>query len=101
MSDFLRDPVDYLKLDVAGAEVEILKNAEPELANVKQLFIEIHEGADDFPDRLARLFSILTRGGFVTRVIAPVGPTHLIGDGAPPCNLRSSGVFGVSARRLD
>ena len=98
LSDLLRDPVDFLKLDVAGAEVDILTDAEPELGNVKQLFVEVHDRTDDFPDRLARLFSILTRSGFTTRVVAPVGPTHLIGGGTTS---GSSEVFGVSARRLD
>ncbi len=101
LSDLLRDPVDYLKLDVAGAEVDILIDAEPELANVKQLFVEVHDGADDFQEGLARLFSVLKRSGFATRVVPPVGPSRLCCDGVASSSPRACEVFGVSARRID
>lgn len=101
LSDLLRDPVDYLKLDVAGAEVDILIDAEPELANVKQLFVEVHDGADDFPEGLARLFSVLKRSGFATRVVPPAGPSRLCCDGVASSSPRACEVFCVSARRID
>ncbi len=101
LSDLLRDPVDYLKLDVAGAEVEILASAEPELTNVKQLFVEVHERGDDFPERLAQLFAILKRSGFETRVIAPVGPTPALCGRRPPTGPDDGEVFGVWGCRID
>lgn len=99
LADLLRDPVDYLKLDVAGAEVDILLDAEPELSNVKQLFIEVHDGVEDFPERLAQLFSLLKRSGFTTQIVPRVGPIRPTADPLSTAASHGSEVFGISALR--
>ncbi len=96
LCDLLRDPVDFLKLDVAGAEADILDNAAEELPNVKQIFVEVHDGGVDFPLTLARIFEILRRTGFETRVVPRVGP--LI-DTLPGASANSREVFGIRAER--
>lgn len=55
--------VDFLKMDIEGSEVEVLKACADGLKNVQRIFIEYHsfEGRDQ---RLAELFEILENAGF-------------------------------------
>jgi FkbM family methyltransferase len=55
--------VDFLKMDIEGAEIEVLKACVNGLKNVRRIFIEYHsfEGRDQ---RLAELFQILEGAGF-------------------------------------
>lgn len=55
--------VDFLKMDIEGAEVEVLKACQSGLKNVQRIFIEYHsfEGSNQ---RLAELFQILEDAGF-------------------------------------
>lgn len=56
-------PVDFLKMDIEGAEVEVLQACQSGLKNVQRIFIEYHsfEGSNQ---RLAELFQILEGAGF-------------------------------------
>ncbi|MCP5039746.1 MAG: FkbM family methyltransferase [bacterium] len=100
LSDLLRDPVDLLKLDIAGAEAGVLENAEAELANVRQLFVEVHDCGDDFGARIARLFAVLKRSGFETSVKPRLGPIRPNRDGQSVSSSFSREAFGIAARRL-
>jgi len=42
LKDYLRKPVDFLKLDIEGAEYTVLKDCYEELQNVQHLFVEYH-----------------------------------------------------------
>lgn len=42
LRDYLRQPVDFLKMDIEGGEYEVLKDCQDLLINVKNLFIEYH-----------------------------------------------------------
>ncbi len=42
LSDYLNKPVDFLKIDIEGAEYRVLKDCWELLSNVKNLFIEYH-----------------------------------------------------------
>ena len=55
--------VDFLKMDIEGAEVEVLKACQSGLKNVQRIFIEYHsfEGSNQ---RLVELFQILEGAGF-------------------------------------
>ena len=55
--------VDFLKMDIEGAELEVLRACQVELKNVKRIFIEYHsfKGRNQ---RLAELFQILEGAGF-------------------------------------
>lgn len=63
LSSILTHPVDLLKLDIEGAELEVIKEAESLLHHVKNAFIEYHSFQDQ-PQRLNELLDILTRAGF-------------------------------------
>ncbi len=63
LSSFLREPIDFLKMDIEGAEVDVLMHCGNELKNVSNLFVEYHSFADQ-PQRFNDLAGILTEAGF-------------------------------------
>jgi len=65
---YLNDPVDFLKLDIEGAEDEVLHEAAPWLHNVRNLFCEFHNGPGMASGRLARILNILDAAGFEVQV---------------------------------
>lgn len=68
LSDYLREPVDFLKLDIEGAEDEVLEEAAPWLHNVSNLFCEFHQGVGLASGRLAPILALLDRAGFEVQV---------------------------------
>lgn len=63
LRNYLKQPVDFLKIDIEGAETEVLKDIQEELVNVKNIFVEYHSFADQ-PQTLNVLIDILTQAGF-------------------------------------
>jgi FkbM family methyltransferase len=63
LSAYLNEPIDFLKIDIEGAEYEVLLSCEQYLHNVKNIFIEYHSLPDE-PQMLGDLLKILTREGF-------------------------------------
>lgn len=55
--------VDFLKLDIEGAELEVLKDCSEELKRVKNLFVEYHSFISN-KQELNTLLEILTNNGF-------------------------------------
>jgi len=60
---YLNEPIDLLKIDVEGAEIEILKDCSDLLSNVKNLFVEYHSFANS-SQSLDILIKILSEAGF-------------------------------------
>lgn len=60
---YLTEPIDLLKIDVEGAEIEILKDCSDLLSNVKNLFVEYHSFANS-SQSLDILIKILSEAGF-------------------------------------
>ncbi|HEY4155526.1 MAG TPA: FkbM family methyltransferase, partial [Puia sp.] len=63
LRDYINEPVDFLKIDIEGAEFEVLTDCANLLHNVKHLFVEYHSLPDKGQD-LDRLLSILNEAGF-------------------------------------
>lgn len=64
LSEYLDEPVDFLKLDIEGAEDGVLDECRDKLGNVNFLFIEFHTG-DGLPlSRLRKILEILDEAGF-------------------------------------
>lgn len=63
LKNFLAEPVDLLKLDIEGAETEVLRDIAPALASVRNLFMEYHSFAGQ-PQTVGELMQILVAAGF-------------------------------------
>jgi FkbM family methyltransferase len=63
LSNHLNQQVDLLKLDIEGAELEVLKESVHKLHLVKRLFVEYHSFVDR-KQELEELLSILGKNGF-------------------------------------
>ncbi len=68
LSRYLDEKVDFLKMDIEGAEEEVLIEAKDQLCNVKYLFCEYHFTTPDESNRLDVILSILSDVGFVYQV---------------------------------
>ena len=67
LRDFLDEPVDFLKLDIEGAETEVLLDLAPCLGRVQNMFVEYHSFAGQ-PQSLGRVIQTLTDAGFRVHV---------------------------------
>jgi FkbM family methyltransferase len=63
LSGYLDEPVDFLKLNIEGFELDVLREAESKLANVRELVFEYH-GWPGTPQRLGPLLDLIDRAGF-------------------------------------
>lgn len=70
LSPFLDEPVDFLKLDIEGAEFEVLQSCRGRLGNVEKAFIEYHSRAGE-PQQLPDLLGLLRAEGFRCFITAP------------------------------
>jgi FkbM family methyltransferase len=80
------EAVDLLKLDIEGAEEEVLEDAEEELARVRCLVVEIHE-TDPERRRTPALLELLARAGFrysLDELLPLDGPAPEAGAVPPP-----------------
>jgi FkbM family methyltransferase len=68
LSEYLNEPVHFLKMDIEGLEDKVLAEAEPFLGNVQQLVCEYHHGMGLASDRLGKILLLLDRAGFDTHV---------------------------------
>lgn len=69
LSPYLTGEIDYLKLDVEGAEQLVLQECAEKLANVKNIFIEFH-GSDNVKQKnnLDSILGLLKKAGFACNV---------------------------------
>ena len=65
LRDLLTSKVTLLKLDIEGAETEVLEDCADRLVNVENLFVEYHSFADR-PQSLHRLLTVIHEAGFRT-----------------------------------
>lgn len=63
LSTYLSEPVDFLKIDIEGAETIVLKECAEHLHNVNNIFIEYHSFLND-PQTLDEILSILKKANF-------------------------------------
>lgn len=64
LSDWLDQPVDFLKMDIEGEEDKVLKECSDHLYNVHHLFCEYHHGNGLANNRLAKILQLLDEEGF-------------------------------------
>lgn len=63
LNDLLNKDVDFLKIDIEGAEYEVIKDCAENLSYVKNLFIEYHGNYDEMY-KLNEILNILVNNGF-------------------------------------
>ena len=63
LADYLQKRVDFLKLDIEGAEYTVLRDCEPHLKNVQNLFVEYHSFIKE-EQRLDDILVMLKGAGF-------------------------------------
>jgi FkbM family methyltransferase len=63
LKEFLDKEVDFLKIDIEGAEMEVLIDCEDKLRNVNNLFVEYHS-FENSEQQLGELLNLLKRNGF-------------------------------------
>lgn len=63
LKHLLNQKIDFLKLDIEGAEYEVLKDIAEELPNVEHLFIEYH-GAFSQNNELIEILDTVSKNGF-------------------------------------
>lgn len=63
LRDYLSEPCDLLKLDIEGAEVDVLNDCESCLGRVRRIFVEFHSFVRQ-PQRLDEAIGVLSRAGF-------------------------------------
>jgi FkbM family methyltransferase len=63
LRDFLRERVDFLKIDIEGSELQVLEDCSDLLDNVERIFVEYHSESGK-PQLLDELLTIIRKGGF-------------------------------------
>lgn len=63
LKPWLNEKVDFVKLDLEGAEYEVLEDCREDLASVHNLFVEYHSPANS-EQKLSRILEILSSAGF-------------------------------------
>ena len=63
LKKYLNTTIDFLKIDIEGAENVVIFDIEPLLKNVKNLFLEYH-GLVNEPQNLGEILNILKKQGF-------------------------------------
>jgi FkbM family methyltransferase len=63
LAPYLEEPIEFLKIDIEGAEASVLASVADRLGNVRRLFVEYHGFSADEQD-LPQLLEMLKRSGF-------------------------------------
>jgi len=63
LKDYLNNEVYFLKIDIEGAEYQVLKDIEGNLGNVENLFVEYHGNYNE-TFKLSEIIDILNRNNF-------------------------------------
>jgi FkbM family methyltransferase len=63
LKDFMDKKIDFLKLDIEGAEYQVLKDISEKLINIDKMFIEYH-GFFNQTNQLIDMLNIVTKAGF-------------------------------------
>lgn len=63
LRDFLKEKIDFLKIDIEGAEHEVIEDCADLLSNVENIFIEYHSFSNK-PQNLHWILATLSANGF-------------------------------------
>lgn len=79
LSSLVDGPIDLLKIDIEGAEHDVMAEMESSgaLAEVNAITMEYHHHIDPTIDRLSEMLALLERNGFAYRIGGRVGSAPL------------------------
>ena len=63
LKTYLNQKIDFLKIDIEGAELEVMRDCKNNLHHVESLFVEYHSSWEK-PQELAELLTIVREAGF-------------------------------------
>jgi FkbM family methyltransferase len=75
LSEYIRESVDFLKIDIEGAETDVILEAKDKLHLVRNIFIEYHSFVDR-PQTLNEILDVLSETGFRYYMDIPVSLTN-------------------------
>ena len=84
LSDYLDEAVDFMKMNIEGAEYEVLLEAEPKLRQIREMNIEYHR-LPGVPCTLHQILDLLHRNGFMY-VVSDFG-LAMYGSTRPPARV--------------
>ena len=90
LSDYLTEPVDFMKMNIEGAEWEVLADTEPKLRQIREMSIEYHR-LPGVPCTLHAILDLLHRSGF-TYVVSDFG-IMMYGKPSPPARVDPGAIF--------
>lgn len=70
LREYLKEEIDFLKIDIEGAEVTVLEDCADLLINVKNIFVEYHSFVNT-KQNLSSLLRILEKAGFTYIINSP------------------------------
>ena len=76
LSDHITASIDFLKLDIEGAETRVIRQSQDRLHFIRQGFIEYHYGTHQENNSLGELLSLLEKVHFDYRLAEP--PEHSV-----------------------
>lgn len=68
LSNYIKSPIDLLKMDIEGMETEVMFDIESKLKHVNQIILEFHSSVYNPENSLKKILSILRNQGFKTEV---------------------------------
>jgi FkbM family methyltransferase len=68
LAPFLQQPIGFLKMDIEGAEADVLEDCAEHLHNVENIFCEVHPIVGQTPSLLIRVLATLEQAGFMLHV---------------------------------
>jgi FkbM family methyltransferase len=100
LSDYVTENVDFMKMNIEGAEYEVLAECEPVIRRIHQMNIEYHR-LPGVPCTLHAILDLLHRNGF-TYVVSDFG-IAMYGSARPPANVDPDTMYWrqIFARQID
>jgi FkbM family methyltransferase len=100
LRDYLMEPVDFLKMNIEGAEWEVLADSRAQLRRVREMVVEYHH-LPGLPRTLHKILGLLQDEGFEYLINDFDSQTN--GGVSPPFHLTASSRYYllIYARRMD
>jgi FkbM family methyltransferase len=100
LSNYISEEVDFLKLDIEGAEQRVLEEMGDKLSLVKNMFVEFHLTRGDSKNSLPKTLSILEEKGFDYLITSTLG-TRRNATFAPLLKCGPISSLSIFAKRID